>query len=119
MPGDRRFAAGNQASLGHHGITNWRTARGEKGNCLAVAAPTASDQHMFDAQYLFVLMDESIVKTEGRNVTARNVVGRGYTEGDYFDDEHTPTYIVEGQTGGFVVKQEDVVTIVELDQRQR
>lgn len=71
---------------------------------------------MFDAKYLFKLDDETQVETIGGDVTATNLVGRDYSEGDYFDDEYVPTFIVEGQTGGFTVRQEDVTAIIDLTQ---
>jgi len=69
---------------------------------------------MLNGKYVFKLEEESPVETEGGTVTANTVVGRSYTEGDYFDDNYVPTYIITGQNGGFAVKQDDVTSIIDI-----
>lgn len=69
---------------------------------------------MFNVTHIFRLTENTTVQTEGGTVTAHNIAGRSYTEGDHFNGEHTPTYIIEGQNGGFEVKQDDVTEIITI-----
>ena len=69
---------------------------------------------MLEPNYVFRLDENSSVETEGGDVTATRIAGREYTESDYFDGEHTPTFIIRGQTGDFTVQQSDVQEIIEI-----
>lgn len=70
---------------------------------------------MFDGKHLFKLDGEARVETEGGPVTAKNIIGRSYTEGDYFNGDHVPTFVIKGQTGSYTVRKEDVVSRVAIE----
>jgi|AntDeeMetagen134_2_1112570.scaffolds.fasta_scaffold00493_1 hypothetical protein len=69
---------------------------------------------MINANYVFKLEDESPIETIGGDTTATTLSGSSYTEGDYFQGKHVPTYIVQGQTSGVTVKQSNVKEIIDI-----
>lgn len=69
---------------------------------------------MLNARYIFDLNGECRVETEGSPTEARSVSGSKFTRGDYFDDDYQDTYIIQGQNGQFVVLQEDVNAIIDI-----
>lgn len=70
---------------------------------------------MIDVNLVFELNEDTTVETIGGTVSTTTVAGRDYTEGNDFQGERTPTYVIEGQTGGFTVRQSDVKEIIALN----
>ena len=75
---------------------------------------TISHTPMINPRYYFKLDGECQVETEGWTVQADSLTGLDYSEGDYFGDEHQPTYDIRIHDAGYTVKQEDVVEIIDL-----